>query len=400
MFRDDALNVYVDGSSFSKPRRGGIGIRIVTIDSGGNPVAEDCPALGYQDGAINEMELMACIEAIKIAMNHPVAKAHRRIQIITDSRYVSGNWRSALVNWPIQKWRGRHGQPIENADLWKEFGKWYRKAGMRIDIEWEAGKTNPDNKAVDKLAKASAKGPLLKGALKSVEVRRKLSAASVQRGSVPMRGQQLDIRVITTTWLKLQGVNRYKYEVLGPTAALIGNVDMATSTHLLSAGHHYRVVFGVNDKNPIIESVARELARVRRAVNSDIPAMREIRLSVAENVLRSTMLSDADYRRAIRTPGRGWVIDLEGQTVGFAAANADTGNIWALFVHPEHERRGYGRQLHDVMIRWLWSSSVQKLWLNTGPNTRAARFYEAAGWVKAAELESGEVRYELMCPSE
>lgn len=399
MFRDDALNIYVDGSSFSKPRRGGIGIRVVTVDNAGDPVPEDYPAVGYQGGAINEMELMACIEAIKIAMNHPVAKAHRRVQIITDSQYVSGNWQSALFYWPKQRWLGKHGQPIENAELWKEFGKWHRKAGLRIDIVWEPGKTNPDNKAVDKLAKASAEGALLKRPLKHVEVRRKLSAGSVQRGSVPMRGQELDIRVVTAAWLKLQGVNRYKYEVLGSSGACAGRIDIATSHELLGAGHHYRVTMGTSDRNPTIERLVSELPRIRRALNPHIPVMHEIRLSVTENVLRSRTLTEADYRKAIRAPGRGWVIDIEGQLVGFAVANGSTGNIWALFVRPDHERRGYGRQLHETMVSWLWSSGLQKLWLSTEPNTRAARFYEAAGWVKSVELESGEVRYELTRPS-
>jgi ribonuclease HI len=96
MLRDDALNLYVDGSSFSGPRRGGIGVRIVTIDGVGNEVIEDCPSLGYEAGTNNEMELMACIEGLKLAIKHPVAKATRRIQINTDSRYVSKHWQRTI----------------------------------------------------------------------------------------------------------------------------------------------------------------------------------------------------------------------------------------------------------------------------------------------------------------
>jgi GNAT superfamily N-acetyltransferase len=55
-------------------------------------------------------------------------------------------------------------------------------------------------------------------------------------------------------------------------------------------------------------------------------------------------------------------------------------NIWALFVDPEHERRGYGRMLHDTMTDWLRSRGVERLWLTTEPGTRAQKFYEAAGW--------------------
>ena len=32
------------------------------------------------------------------------------------------------------------------------------------------------------------------------------------------------------------------------------------------------------------------------------------------------------------------------------------------------------------MVAWLFSRGLEKLWLTTGPNTRAQGFYEAAGW--------------------
>jgi GNAT superfamily N-acetyltransferase len=74
--------------------------------------------------------------------------------------------------------------------------------------------------------------------------------------------------------------------------------------------------------------------------------------------------------------GRGWVVEIQGGIVGFAIANATDGNVWALFVHPDHERRGYGRRLHDVMVSWLWEQGALKLWLTTDPGTRAQGFYE------------------------
>ena len=62
---------------------------------------------------------------------------------------------------------------------------------------------------------------------------------------------------------------------------------------------------------------------------------------------------------------------------------------------PEHERPGYGRQLHDAMVGWLWSAGLRSLWLTTEPGTRAQRFYEAAGWQLMGTTAGGEVRYEL-----
>jgi GNAT superfamily N-acetyltransferase len=93
--------------------------------------------------------------------------------------------------------------------------------------------------------------------------------------------------------------------------------------------------------------------------------------------------------------GRGWVIEIEGTIVGFAIANATDGNVWALFVHPEHERRGYGWRLHDAMVSWLWEQGVSKLWLTTDPDTRARRFYEAAGWSVVGFTSGGQAHLEL-----
>jgi len=133
---------------------------------------------------------------------------------------------------------------------------------------------------------------------------------------------------------------------------------------------------------------------LRQAVFSDVPDIQRIRHSVRENRLVSTSISDHQVREAIEKTGRGWVIESEGQVVAFAIGNAANGNIWALFVHPHHERRGYGRLLHDSMVEWLFSRGLERLWLTTEPGTRAQRFYEAAGWERVGVTDHGELRYE------
>ena len=138
---------------------------------------------------------------------------------------------------------------------------------------------------------------------------------------------------------------------------------------------------------------------LRIAVRSDIGAIQKVRASVNENRLVSTVITDEDVRVAIEETGRGWVVEDDGAVVGFAIGNATTGNIWALFVHPGHEGRGYGRLLHDTMVAWLWSAGLQRLWLTTEPGTRAQRFYDAAGWQWSGLTAGGEVRYELQRPS-
>ena len=113
----------------------------------------------------------------------------------------------------------------------------------------------------------------------------------------------------------------------------------------------------------------------------------------------SVTLSEHDYAVAIEETGRGWVVELQGRIVAFAVGNARTGNIWALFVEPGHEGKGYGRQLHDVMVAWLWEQEHNQLWLTTEPGTRAERFYQQAGWERAGSTSGGEVRFELKRPS-
>ncbi|HVG55197.1 MAG TPA: GNAT family N-acetyltransferase [Vicinamibacterales bacterium] len=139
------------------------------------------------------------------------------------------------------------------------------------------------------------------------------------------------------------------------------------------------------------------MLRIARA--TDIPAIQRVRASVKENRLVSTVVTDEDVRTAIEETGRGWVVEADGEVVAFAIGNATNGNIWALFVHPEHEGRGYGRRLHDTMVSWLWTKGLQRLWLTTEAGTRAQRFYESAGWQLTGTTADGELRYELQRPS-
>ena len=133
---------------------------------------------------------------------------------------------------------------------------------------------------------------------------------------------------------------------------------------------------------------------LRQALAADIPGMHRVRLAVKENRLVSTVISESDYQPAIETNGRGWVVEIDDQVVAFAVGNKTNGNIWALFVDPAHERRGYGRLLHNEMIKWLKGQGVGKLWLTTEPGTRAERFYEKAGWLRVGTTTKGEVRFE------
>lgn len=134
---------------------------------------------------------------------------------------------------------------------------------------------------------------------------------------------------------------------------------------------------------------------LRPATAADWAGMHRVRMAVRENVLSNpAAITEAMYLDMIAARGKGWVVDVEGEIVAFAVADHSRRNIWALFVDPAHERRGYGRRLHDTMLAWLFAQSEETVWLGTDPGTRAERFYRAAGWREAGREKNGEIRFE------
>jgi ribonuclease HI len=261
MVQENALNIYTDGSSYSRPRRGGIAIRYVTIDEQGDEVVRDDLLQGHEGATNNEMELMACIRALEGARDHESIHLVERVYIFTDSMYVTENLQRAKFEWPKLRWRNHHGRPIDNAPLWKNLVSLIKNLPKRVEFKWVKGHSkDPHNRAVDKLAKQSAKA-VLNRSLRVTAVRRKISPHSVQAGSGPMRGQTLSVRIITDTYMRLQRVYKYKYEVLSDSGEHAENVDWIYSRHCLRAGHHYEVRVNEDARNPQIAEVLRELER-------------------------------------------------------------------------------------------------------------------------------------------
>ncbi len=135
---------------------------------------------------------------------------------------------------------------------------------------------------------------------------------------------------------------------------------------------------------------------IREARLSDIPEMHALRLSVRENALNDpSSVTHEHYERLLTGKGRGFVCDDDGKIVGFAIADLEASNVFGLFVSPEHERRGIGRSLLDQLVRVFREEQLVTAWLSTDPDTRAERFYLAAGWTPRGFTDSGERRFEL-----
>ncbi len=126
--------------------------------------------------------------------------------------------------------------------------------------------------------------------------------------------------------------------------------------------------------------------------------MHRVRLAVRENVLSDpNRITESDYLAALDELGRTWVVEVNGEIAAFATGYKD-GSIWALFVHPAHEGRGYGKALHTAVTAWLWSLGHTRIWLVTAASTRAERFYISQGWRPCGTVPGGDIRLELGGP--
>jgi GNAT superfamily N-acetyltransferase len=119
---------------------------------------------------------------------------------------------------------------------------------------------------------------------------------------------------------------------------------------------------------------------IRRAIESDIPRITEIRNNVRENkLIDPTRVTIEDLRWFISNPGI-FLWEEDGRVVGFSAADPRNGNIWALFMDQAYEGRGIARALLKQACTVLSEAGLKRMWLTTDPGTRAEAFYRAAGW--------------------
>ena len=159
------------------------------------------------------------------------------------------------------------------------------------------------------------------------------------------------------------------------------------------------------------ETVSVEL---RRAVPGDEPGVAEVHVRSWQAAYRG-LLPDAyldalqpaeraaRYTFAVEDPGAPeTVVAVDGGTIsGFAtigtprdgdAPGMRTGELFALYVHPDRWDRGVGRELiGDARARLhARGSATAILWVLAG-NARAQRFYRLDGWSHSGETRREEV---------
>ncbi len=257
------INVYTDGSMLPAPRRGGLGIVFVTEGPDGNWQVDEFPVPGYSGATNNQMERRAMIEALE-ALSRGIAPVqtdgYRKVVVRTDSQLLVSGFHAARSTWPANGWKTRDGNPVVDKDEWKRLLKAASRVSIPVDVEWVKGhRESRHNRKADKLAKASAKGPLRESPSRR-KVRRKKSPLSVERGSVTMEGQRLTIRIIEESPPSGDLV-RFKYEVMSRSSPYYQRIDYIwhSKTSPLRAGHTYRVRVNEDTAAPRIVRVFAEV---------------------------------------------------------------------------------------------------------------------------------------------
>jgi GNAT superfamily N-acetyltransferase len=135
---------------------------------------------------------------------------------------------------------------------------------------------------------------------------------------------------------------------------------------------------------------------LREATIEDIPQLMVVRLSVKENTLSNPDLVPFEaYVEFLTQRGKGWICEIDSKIVGFSVVDLRENNIWALFIHPDFEKKGIGKQLHHTMLNWYFEQTNKPVWLGTEPNSRADAFYRKAGWAAIGMHGENEIKFEM-----
>lgn len=139
---------------------------------------------------------------------------------------------------------------------------------------------------------------------------------------------------------------------------------------------------------------------IQVATPEDIPQIQLVRNAVKENVLSNpALVTDSDCALYLNVRGKGWVCKEADKVTGFAIADLAGNNIWALFVHPDFEKKGIGSQLHQFMLNWYFTQTRTPVWLGTAPGTRAEAFYRKVGWEEDGTYGKGEIKFRMTYPN-
>jgi len=260
------LIVYTDGS-VTPNNIGGVGIRIISIDSNGDEVISDSYSAGYRNVNSGQIELIACSAALEEAIRSQLTLSVKNVIVLTDSKYVSENYKNAMFEWSLNKWLRKTGRPVPDAHLWKELVNLlikYNKDHVYVEIRWIKGhEKDKHNKAVDKMSRRASKLPLEKipknRPITIFEPRKVISSPKLEIGCVKMEGQKITIKILSSKLLKPQNIWCYQYQVISNKCPYRGLVDQIFSSISFDTKKSYFVKFNSATENPRIEKLYWEI---------------------------------------------------------------------------------------------------------------------------------------------
>ncbi len=141
---------------------------------------------------------------------------------------------------------------------------------------------------------------------------------------------------------------------------------------------------------------------IRPARATDISAIFAIRTAVKENTLSLEQLTEMGItpdviQGMLELSDCIWVAEVDEITAGFTIVDQEEGSLFALFVLPEYEGLGLGRQLMDNAEAALFQQH-SRVWLETDSQSRAATFYLRRGWEAVEQLAGTDKRYQKKRP--
>ncbi|MGM0481609.1 MAG: ribonuclease HI [Pseudomonadota bacterium] len=143
MTNTKAVHLYTDGSCLGNPGPGGYGA-VIEYNGHRKELSE-----GFRCTTNNRMEMMACIEGLKV-LNRSCD-----IIITTDSQYVKKGIEQWMSGWKRNGWRTAAKKPVKNQDLWQQLDQQLQLHQVRWD--WVKGHSgHPQNERCDELARLAA----------------------------------------------------------------------------------------------------------------------------------------------------------------------------------------------------------------------------------------------------
>ena len=141
--------IHTDGGAIDNPGPGGYGV--VLRYKGHRKELSG----GFRSTTNNRMELLACIEGLKVLKN-PC-----EVVLYSDSKYVvNGITKGWARKWQANGWKLSKRRKAENVDLWEQLLTLCQQHD--VEFRWVRGHAgNPDNERCDQLAMQAASRPNL-----------------------------------------------------------------------------------------------------------------------------------------------------------------------------------------------------------------------------------------------